>query len=143
MKTQIPIYRAKKIDSDEDIEGYLTYTEKAIAGSIMSGNASYTTGYFIYNPTENSNYHIDPSTLAIHFPDMIDSDGTKIFASLSEDGRGGSILKDYSDYWEGETIVAKYKNGELVVDDGNDKKSGMYIENCTSLEDWEVTGIQE
>lgn len=29
------------------------------------------------------------TTLAVHFPDMIDSQGNKIFASLSEDGKGG------------------------------------------------------
>lgn len=35
---------------------------------------------------------IDPTTLSIHFPDMLDSQGNKIFASLSEDGKGGDIL---------------------------------------------------
>ena len=30
-------------------------------------------------------------TLSINFPDMMDSQGNKIFASLQEDGRGGSV----------------------------------------------------
>lgn len=33
-------------------------------------------------------------TLSINFPNMIDSQGNKIFASLSEDGKGGDILFD-------------------------------------------------
>ena len=37
----------------------------------------------------NEYIEIDSSTLAISFNDMIDSEGTKIFASLSEDGKGG------------------------------------------------------
>ena len=36
---------------------------------------------------------IDISTLSIHFPDMMDSQGNKIFASLQEDGRGGDICE--------------------------------------------------
>lgn len=36
---------------------------------------------------------IDTTTLAIHFPDMLDSQGNKIFASLSEDGKGASIIE--------------------------------------------------
>ena len=34
-----------------------------------------------------------PDTLAIHFPDMIDSQGNKIFASLQKDGKGGDIVE--------------------------------------------------
>ena len=37
---------------------------------------------------------IDISTLAIHFSNMIDIKGDKIFASLQEDGKGGDILFD-------------------------------------------------
>jgi len=48
---------------------------------------------------------IDPSTLSINFPDMLDLEGTKIFASLSEDGKGGDILieQPYVNKW-----VAKF-----------------------------------
>jgi len=92
----IPQYRAKKIDSDESVEGFFLPHEKANV-IIVNHNArqmwahrksktSYT------NIDKLEYYEIDPSTLAIHFPDMIDSEGTKIFASLSEDGKGGDIV---------------------------------------------------
>jgi len=75
--TQIPIYRAKKIDSDEWFIGYLL---------------KYSDGYYIKLLYISTEIMIDPSTLAIHFPNMIDKKGKKIFASLSEDGIGGDIV---------------------------------------------------
>jgi len=39
-------------------------------------------------------YAIHKDTRAIHFEDMIDSEGNKIFASLSSDGKGGDIVED-------------------------------------------------
>ena len=35
-------------------------------------------------------------TLSINFPNMLDSQGNKIFASLQEDGKGGDILLEES-----------------------------------------------
>ena len=35
----------------------------------------------------------DKDTRSINFEDMLDSQGNKIFASLSEDGKGGDIVK--------------------------------------------------
>ena len=80
MKTQIPIYRAKKIDSDGYIEGYLfkIWEVHYILWGTTNGNPIKTA--------------VHSSTLAIHFPDMLDKNGVKIFASLSEDGKGGDIL---------------------------------------------------
>ena len=79
-KSNIPIYRAKKIDSDEYVLGLVSEAIQVSSNIIV----------WIWN--KDGKYNIDPSTLAIHFPDMIDSEGTKIFASLSEDGRGGDIF---------------------------------------------------
>ena len=77
----IPIYRAKRINTNDYVIGYLVpYTFENKKWVIQSS--------FNYN----SDY-IDPTTLSIHFPDMLDSEGTKIFASLSEDGKGGDIIK--------------------------------------------------
>ena len=75
----IPIYRAKVIDSDKYIVGYLRDDSM---------------GYFYIGRMEDyyPDTQIDPTTLAIHFPDMVDSQGNKIFASLQKDGRGGDIL---------------------------------------------------
>ena len=76
----IPIYRAKKINSDEYVEGY--YYKDGRDHIIFNGDSTTIFGLRV----------IDPSTLAIHFPDMIDSQGNKIFVSLQEDGKGGDIL---------------------------------------------------
>ena len=95
----IPIYRAKKIDSDEYTCGYLIraddYEAEVDEDQIV---------YFIMHKMENyrtnevwdfvCNSRIDPVTLAIHFPNMLDTKGNKIFASLSENGKGGDILFD-------------------------------------------------
>lgn len=81
--TQIPIYRAKKVDSDEYVIGELhtlgTDEEPFITTEI--------------NDRFIDHIIIDPTTLSIHFPDMLDSQGDKIFASLSEDGKGGDIFE--------------------------------------------------
>ena len=74
--TNIPIYRAKKQDSDEWVEGYLN---KNMSGKFVIENERV--------------YKIDPSTLAIHFDGMLDKNGKKIFASLNEDGVGGDDIK--------------------------------------------------
>ena len=120
----IPIYRAKKIDSDEYIQGYL-----------LSKNIIVTTEYYypqgIPSETEKKFNNIDQSTLAIHFPDMLDNQGNKIFASLSEDGKGGDIMKDDEYYG-----IAKYKDSRFVVEYEN-------VEECLYEGNFEVIGIQE
>ena len=95
----IPIYRAKKIDSDEYNCGYLIRADDYEADVDEDQIV-----YFIMHKMENyrtnevwdfvCNSRIDPATLAIHFPNMIDTKGNKIFASLSENGKGGDILFD-------------------------------------------------
>jgi len=86
----IPKYRAKKIDSDEYVVGFLVplWSLLCEAYAINQGN--------MYDNNDQSldTYQIDPSTLAINFPDMLDSDNTPIFASLSEDGKGGDTYLD-------------------------------------------------
>jgi len=113
MKTNIPIYRAKKIDSDEYVEGYVFPS----FGSCV---------IWIYDDIEieTTAHTIDPSTLAIHFPDMIDSEGTKIFASLSEDGKGGDIVNLNYNYLIETIKIDKY----------------LFVRNYDKAK---VTGIQE
>ena len=74
---------------------------------------------------------IDPSTLAIHFPDMIDSEGTKIFASLSEDGKGGDIF-----IINGIKCILYIKAGKIYLRNYGDT-------NIYGLVERKVTGIQE
>jgi len=88
-KMNIPIYRAKKINSDEYVEGYY-YVEQYDYDIHHIGTKMIDVEHEGYQ--FNELYAIDQSTLAIHFPDMIDSKGNKIFASLSKDGKGGDII---------------------------------------------------
>jgi len=93
--TQIPIDRAKKRDSKEWVKGYLFKRNE----------------YFFIMVSAYDVYRIDPSTLAIHFPNMIDKNGKKIFASLSEDGVGGDILEHYKT--DEEKTIFIYRDGFL------------------------------
>ena len=110
----IPIYRAKKKNNDEYIQGYL-----------LSKNIIVTTEYHypqgMPSETEKKFNNIDISTIAIHFPDMLDSQGNKIFASLSEDGKGGDIVK-YEQVLGGilklsgpKECIVKYCNRDHVI----------------------------
>ena len=108
-KPQIPIYRAKKIDSDEYVEGYYIFDKGNAKHFMTQENFTFSTFSGAYSISR-----IDPSTLAIHFPDMIDSEKTRIFASLSEDGKGGDEV-ELSHYvqWSDEKVTetARYKRG--------------------------------
>lgn len=125
LKINAPIYRAKKMDSDEYVEGYIFPDDNAniTKWRIQSQGVS----------------QIDPSTLAIHFHDMLDSENTKIFASLSEDGEGGDILYYLSDYW-GEIKETLHFNDNRLVRRGINSNTYMYKD---SLAKQKVTGIQK
>jgi len=97
----IPLYRAKKIDSDEWVEGYLVEDENN--DFWITENIAYC-----YQGLDYYNGHkIYPKTLAIHFPSMIDKNGQKIFASLSEDGVGGDIVDMGYNYIKATMILNK------------------------------------
>jgi len=99
---QIPIYRAKKIDSDEYVEGLVSE-----AMQIYSTNKDLKPLLRLWIWNKDGTYEIAPSTLAIHMKGMIDSEGTKIFASLSEDGGGGDICADIYDSSNTATMTMK------------------------------------
>ena len=88
MISNIPIYRAKKIDSNDYIIGYLKFDRKH--------------NHYSINPIDDENtwHKIKENTLSIHFPDMLDSQGNKIFASLQEDGKGGDCTFTQNGYNE-------------------------------------------
>ena len=77
----IPIFRAKKLDSDEYVQGWYS------SPILISGKL------YVSITNTNGEFSIDTTTLSIHFPNMIDSQGNKIFASLQEDGKGGDICQ--------------------------------------------------
>ena len=125
----IPIYRAKEINSNEYIKG--TGTTDFLNINNISGFEHYNDGTRLWLWSNYFWIEIDPTTLAIHFEDMLDSQGNKIFASLSEDGKGGDIMQD--DEYIG---IAKYIDCQFVVE----------YENCIDNIDngnFDVIGIQE
>ena len=102
----MPIYRAKKINSNEYVEGY--YFPQEWIGEYPNENAEEREEklkHFINTGTTHDVYddeegffqfmgidEIDPTTLAISFPNMLDKNKNPIFASLREDGKGGDVV---------------------------------------------------
>lgn len=99
----IPIFRAKKLDSDEYVIGYLEEHNTNDFYISLIPNGIYA-------------YKIDTSTLSIHFPDMLDSQRNKIFASLQEDGKGGDIviIKDTTFEYTYKYIKGRFMLGECM-----------------------------
>ena len=87
----IPIFRAKKIDSDEYVIGFYS-SAYDIHHYVITHLGVDTKTSTVYQMSTDI-HKIDSTTLAIHFPDMLDSQGNKIFASLSKDGKGGDIIE--------------------------------------------------
>ncbi len=115
----IPIYRAKKIDSNEYVEGFLTKCRES---------------YFIESGSSHCD-EIDTTTLSIHFPDMLDSEDKEIFASLSESGKGGDIMSYEPAPKETDLNgVVTYERGRISID-----KEGF----MPKFELLKVTGIKD
>lgn len=123
----IPIFRAKKLDSDKyiigqyietefsneeycDIEEQETIIKHCIIKDFRTVHDDYE--YCNFDITE-----IDIATLSIHFPDMLDSKGNKIFASLQENGKGGDILVIEDTDME---YTYKYNKGVFSLGNGMD-----------------------
>lgn len=126
----IPIFRSYELDTAFLIEGsYIKENGFYMNNTIPDYNKP-VVRYKICD--EDGIYHeVSKDYLAIHFPDMLDSQGNKIFASLSEDGKGGDIMKDDEYYG-----IAKYKDSRFVVEYEN-------VEECLYEGNFEVIGIQE
>ena len=102
----IPIYRAKRIDRDGYVEGFLIksydtyYIVNDRASKICDSEGGTILGYDISEEYSDA-FEIDPTTLAIYHEGMLDAQGNKIFASLQEDGKGGDILIEDGKYEDG------------------------------------------
>lgn len=73
------LFRAKEKKTDKYVIGYEFYNH-------------IEDEYYITHQLTGNNYKVDKTTRSINFEDMIDSQGNKLFASLSEDGKGGDIV---------------------------------------------------
>lgn len=133
----IPIYRAKKIDSEEYVEGYL---EPSFDKNMCECWAIRTTTQRNPHYWGQDLYEIDPTTLAIHFPDMLDSEGNKIFASLSEDGKGGDRLVEVGKYDDGFNPIFEpyFRKSSLSIFDLPQTPYGEY-----KLYNYKIVGIQQ
>ena len=76
---------------------------------------------------------IDISTLSIHFPNMLDSQGNKIFASLQKDGKGGDIIETELK----RVCTTKYKEYFFYADNKD------YHCNCFGFIHSKIIGIQQ
>ena len=126
----IPIFRSYELDTAFLIEGsYIKENGFYMNNTIPDYNKPVVRHKIC---DEDGIYHeVSKDYLAIHFPDMLDSQGNKIFASLSASGKGGDIMKDDEYYG-----IAKYKDSRFVVEYEN-------VEECLYEGNFEVIGIQE
>lgn len=122
------------MDSDEYIEDYYCGStnelDKTQARHYICTNLSVARGSNVVNKMCTDVILVDPTTLAIHFPDMLDSEGNKIFASLQEDGKGGDITLSKDNLgnirkgifiWHKYAMCIDIKNIEIIVDKYNFK----------------------
>lgn len=111
------LYRAKDLDGNFLI-GYYT----------VENNKSYIDGI-----------EIDRNTLSIHFSDMIDSNDTKLFASISDNGIGGDIC-----VFGGATYIMRYLSYKLVfVDYDLDIDEPLIYFSPTVVKELELKGVHE
>ena len=122
----LPIFRAKKLHSDEYVMGWYS------SPIIIEGKT------YLSITNKDGEYRIDTTTLSIHFSDMLDSQGNEIFASLQKNGRGGDVcsVNDYID--SGLEGVAIYQNYGFRID-----RKGKAMGISLSSTDIKITGIQQ
>ena len=164
----IPIFRAKKLDSDEYIIGDLFDGKYIISKSELNRDISEALKHIrediltkdcisaecknehnllnkmlnklLVNERLEHIYEIDPTTLSIHFPNMLDSQGNKIFASLSENGKGGDILIEEGRYEDGFNPIFEpyFRKSSLSIFDLPKTAYGEY-----QLKYYKIIGIQQ
>ncbi len=130
--SNMPVYRAKKIDSDEYVEGFyfnICYFKSKHYIKELLNISGFVDGIQNTNNWDYRDVEIDPTTLAIHFEDMLDSEGTRIFASLSKDGKGGDELSFHSD------LNLFYNMDREVEYNGEVVSTALYRDGCFTF-DW-------
>ena len=112
---KIPIYRGLKLGTkNEYVEGFLkNCTDTGL-------------DTFWIQDKDFIDYRIDIDTLSINFPNMRDSQGNKIFASLQKDGRGGDNVL-YSDYKTIYTMVFDNLKGVYAKNISNEYDTGYKL----------------
>ena len=126
----LPIFRAFSETFDKYILGVPYFSDGRYYMLVDDCNKNNNIG--------SGSYPIDETTLAIHFPDMLDSQGNEIFASLQKNGRGGDVcsVNDYID--SGLEGVAIYQNYGFRID-----RKGKAMGISLSSTDIKIIGIQQ
>ena len=125
----LPIYRGKSLKTNQYIEGYLkTCTD---TGSDV----------FWIQTKEWADYQIDPTTLSISFKDMLSTTNTRIFASLSNSGKGGDCTFMENGY--NETFCWDSLNGCIVLKSPHYEVRLFRDRRNTHFKRYEIIGIQE
>ena len=97
--SNLPNFRAKSNERENTyVEGLLIRIDEELNLCTIRTKDDYIGGEVCY-------LH----TLSINFPDMLDSQGNKIFSSLQEDGKGGDIILEPYLETERETVLS-YEN---------------------------------
>jgi len=131
----MPKYRAKEIDSDDWVVGFYNNNMFMCMGDIAGHYISHVS-LNILEKEYIKQTEIDPSTLAINFPDMLDSENNPIFASLSEDGKGGDLCEHDDDGFTFEANSVVYEKGTICF-------KSDYSNLLTDYEKLKVIGIQK
>ena len=114
------LFRAKEKNSNNYVIGYEYYNH-------------IEDEYYITHYVSGSNYKIDRTTRSINIEDMLDSQGSKIFASLQEDGKGGDIIETELK----RVCTVKYKEYFFYADNKD------YHCNCFGFIHSKTIGIQQ
>ena len=125
----LPKYRGKSIKTNQYVEGYLkTCTD---------------TGVNVYwiQTKDWIDYQVEPETLSISFPDMLDSRCNRIFASLSNSGKGGDCTFMENGY--NETFCWDSLNGCIVLKSPHYEARLFRDRRNTHFKRYEIIGIQE
>ena len=115
----IPIYRAKKIDSDEYVIGNLIEDE-GVFYIIKNPVVTHFNG--LQQLTGECEYldRVDPTILAINFPSWIakdeDDNDIKVFASFNTNKIGGDIVEVRDNFVGISGVLHLDKNHDLCID---------------------------
>ena len=121
------LFRAKEKNSNNYVIGYEYYNHVEDE-------------YYITHYVSGSNYKVDRTTRSINIEDMLDSQGNKIFASLSENKKGGDILIEEGRYEYGFSPIFEpyFSKSSLSIFDLPKTPYGEY-----QLKYYKIIGIQQ
>ena len=146
---QIPIYRSLELDTACEIVGFYVKENGFYRVNGEDDVERPVVRHYIFGEY-GERYEISPEYLSINFENMIDKNGKKIFASLSDDGAGGDIIslkgqfgiKFYSFKHENMYPAKITSSGTILID-------GISMPTCQIFVDinknnvFEITGIHK